>query len=298
MEVDLKGIERVTLGTAGLGGAWRPVDLDQSVEAILYALEEGITHLDMAPAYMDAELVVGRALQQWKGEDLFLSTKIGKLRGRADEQNLVDYKINTIKSSLATSLERLNRNTIDLLFLHEPELIPAEAIHGVVDTLLFFKDQGSVKKIGLGGKPSKLLRPFIEQGLFDVIMDFNGYNLVEQKALKEDFPFYRKHHLKIYEGSPLMMGLLGNRLETYAKDPPSWLPLKTIAQAGELKLLAVENNMTLATMAHRYLLFSNNIDRMVIGPAVLQQLEATIRDIKMGPLDNLLLEKIHKIINI
>ncbi|MCG2462242.1 aldo/keto reductase [Flavobacteriaceae bacterium F89] len=297
MNAKVIGMNRVTLGTAGLGGTWRAVDLQQSVDTILYALDQGITHFDMAPAYMDAELVVGRALKQWKGENLFLSTKIGKRRGRADQKGLNDYKIDSIKSSLNTSLERLERDYVDLLFLHEPDQIPRELIHSVIDTLLSFKKQGRVKKLGLGGKPSKLLTPFIEQGNFDVVMDFNGYNLVEHQALKADFPFYKKHNLEIYEGSPLMMGLLGRRLETYTKHPPSWLPLKTIRQASNLQELASEYDMMLATMAHRYLLYSNNIDRMVIGPAVFSQMEATLNDIKEGPLEKGLLEKIHKIVN-
>ncbi len=292
------GIDRVTLGTAGLGGAWRPVDLNKSVDAVLYALEQGIKHIDMAPAYMDAEWVVGQALKQWKGNSLFLSTKVGKRKGRADEDGLIDYNIDHMKSSVDTSLTRLNRDYIDLLFLHEPDQIPGESVTEVIDTLVSVKEQGLAKQLGLGGKPSRSLLPFIEKGIFDVVMDFNGYNLVEHKALEEDFAFYRDNHLKIYEGSPLMMGLLGRRLDTYSKEPPAWLPHKTIERARRLHVLALQNNMSLAEMAHRYLLYSNNIDRMVIGPADITQLEATLNDAKKGPLETVLLNEIYNVINV
>lgn len=296
MSTDKKLLERVTLGTAGLGGTWRPVDLGQSVNAVLYALDQGVTHIDMAPAYMDAEIVVGKALKQWKGESPFLSTKIGKRRGKADQEGLIDYDINNLKSSLMTSLERVDLEQIDLLFLHEPDKIPHKNVETIVNTLLSFKEKGLIKKVGMGGAAPKVLKPYIEEGYFDVIMDFNGYNLVERKALKEDIPFYRKHNLEIYEGSPLMMGLLGRRLETYMENPPSWVSLEVIQRAAEMQLLASKFNMSLATMAHRYLLFSNEIDRMVIGPAVFDQLESTINDIQKGPLTVELLEEINNII--
>lgn len=289
-------MNRVTLGTAGLGGAWHPVDFEESIEAILHALDQGITHIDMAPAYMDAELIIGRALEQWNGAEVFLSTKVGKKRGRAEQEGLVDYTIDSIKSSLNISLKRLNRDNVDLLFLHEPDQVPPEALQSVIDTLLSFKQQGMAKKIGLGGKPSKLLTPYIKEGYFDVVMDFNGFNILERKGLK-DFPFYRKHKLEIYEGSPLMMGLLGMRLNSYSKSPPAWISAEMIKQATDLQVLASKYNMTLATMAHRFLLFSNEIDRMVVGPANYLQLEATLSDIKIGPLDSDLLKKIQTVIN-
>ena len=56
---------RLVLGTAGLGGAWSPIDPAESVATILRALESGITRLDTAPAYAQAEVLVGEALRQW-----------------------------------------------------------------------------------------------------------------------------------------------------------------------------------------------------------------------------------------
>lgn len=50
--------ERLVLGTAGLAGLWGKIDEDESVKTILYALEQGITHFDAAPAYADAERIL------------------------------------------------------------------------------------------------------------------------------------------------------------------------------------------------------------------------------------------------
>lgn len=291
-------LKKITLGTAGLGGTWHPVDLGQSVDAIVYALEKGITHIDMAPAYMDAEIVVGQALKKWKGKDLFLSTKVGKRRGIATQKGLIDYEVSSLKTSLERSLERLNREYVDLLFMHEPDQIPIASIPAVIDVFLSFKDQGLAKKLGMGGKPPKPIVPYIEKGYFDVVMDFNGYNLVERQASIADFPFYRKHKLEIYEGSPLMMGLLGSRLDAYTKKRPSWIPKKSIQLANEMQSLASKWNMDLSTMAHRFLLGNTDIDRLVIGPANFSQLRATMSDLELGRLENDLLKEINSLLNL
>ena len=291
-------LKKITLGTAGLGGTWHPVDLGQSVDAIVYALEKGITHIDMAPAYMDAEIVVGQVLKKWKGKDLFLSTKVGKRRGTATQEGLIDYREISLKASLQRSLKRLNRDYVDLLFMHEPDQIPIASIPAVIDVFLSFKDQGLVKKLGMGGKPPKPFVPYIEKGYFDVVMDFNGYNLVERQASIVDFPFYRKHNLEIYEGSPLMMGLLGSRLDTYTTKRPAWIPKKKIQLANEMQSLATKWNMELSTMAHRFLLGSTDIDRIVIGPANISQLRATMSDLELGSLENDLLKEINSLLNL
>lgn len=291
-------LKNITLGTAGLGGTWHPVDLGQSVDAIIYALGKGITHIDMAPAYMDAEIVVGQVLKKWKGHNLFLSTKVGKRRGRASQEGLIDYDVSSLKTSFKRSLERLNRDYVDLLFIHEPDQIPIASIPAVIDVVLSFKDQGLTKKLGLGGKPTQLFTPYIQKGYFDVVMDFNGYNLVERHAGIADFPFYRRHNLEIYEGSPLMMGLLGNRLEAYTAKKPDWMSRKSIQLANDMQSLATKWNMDLSTMAHRFLLSNSDLDRIVIGPANFSQLRATLMDLELGKLDIELLKEINSLLNL
>ncbi|GAB3661401.1 aldo/keto reductase [Echinicola sediminis] len=278
-------LDKLVLGTAGLGGVWGTIDEEESLEAILYGLEQGIGHIDTAPAYMDAEAIVGKALKQWKGQVPMISTKIGKKRGLAEQLGLTDYEPEHLKTSLYRSLERLHLQQIDLLFLHEPELIPKKKLGLIMDLLTCFKEEGLVKKVGLGGGAPLFLKAYVESGHFDVVMDFNGYNLVERKAEQVDFPYYKKHRLAIYEGSPLMMGLLGQRLEEFVKNRPLWLTKAHIQKARELYVLALEHKMELSSLAHRFLLNKDIVDKVVVGPSGLSQLKSTISDFKKGPLD-------------
>ncbi len=72
---------RLVYGTSGIGGVWGPVTESESIEALLYALDHGISVFDTAPSYSNSELYVGKALRQWKGARPFVSSKIGRLKG-------------------------------------------------------------------------------------------------------------------------------------------------------------------------------------------------------------------------
>jgi L-galactose dehydrogenase len=130
---------RIVLGCSGLGGVWGNQDFSESVDVILMALEAGIGSFDAAPSYNKAEHFLGQALKQWKGQKPYISTKVGRLFSeRADEYDL-DYTKDGMRKSLETSLERLGLESIDLLFLHEPQLVTAQQKDEIVDTLASFK---------------------------------------------------------------------------------------------------------------------------------------------------------------
>ncbi len=285
-------LDSVVLGTAGLGGAWGVVNKDQAKESILFALERGITQIDTAPAYMDAEEIVGAALKEWWGQIPIISTKIGKKRGRAEEAGLVDYHPESLKASFFRSLEKMGLDRVELLFLHEPESILFENLEKILVVVDAFRSEGLVKKIGLGGRPTEFLYPLIQEGIFEVVMDFNGYNLIERKAAYSDFPFYKKHHLELYEGSPLMMGLLGRRFDEFLKNKPVWLTEDQLRKAVELQRIADEIGYSLSTLAHRFFIGGVLIDKVVIGPCGLVELEFTLQDFNQGPLDEEILKAI------
>ena len=82
---------RLVFGTSGLGGVWGEVAESESIDCILYALENGITSFDTAPSYSDAELYLGKALQQWKGMKPFVSTKVGRKKADSAFDAKLDY---------------------------------------------------------------------------------------------------------------------------------------------------------------------------------------------------------------
>lgn len=57
---------RLVYGTSGIGGVWGPVDEQESIDCVLYALENGITSFDTSPSYGNAEFFLGKHWQNGK----------------------------------------------------------------------------------------------------------------------------------------------------------------------------------------------------------------------------------------
>ena len=273
----------LVLGTAGLGGVWGKIDPGESVEAILLALESGINRLDTAPAYNESEVIVGMALNQWGGERPYVSTKVGRLRADTAEQATVNYSVEAMKESIYTSIERLDH--IDLLFLHEPEMVPKAQISEVIGFLLEQKSIGKIAAIGLGGIITEEYHHYIQQGVFDVIMTYNNLNACCLSGMEHDIPFFKKNGVTIYQGSPLHMGLLGNRFEKYNKNRPYWLSKKDLNNAQKVKRLADSHGIGLSGMAHRFLLSIEEVDYLVLGAVNKEQLLQSLEDCKQGSLE-------------
>jgi aryl-alcohol dehydrogenase-like predicted oxidoreductase len=115
---------RLVYGTSGLGGVWGEVDEDESIDCLLYAFENGITSLDTSPSYSQSEKYVGKALKRWQGEKPFISTKVGRLQSATAFDAVLDYSPEGMKNSVLRSLDLLSVDSVDLLFLHEPQWVP------------------------------------------------------------------------------------------------------------------------------------------------------------------------------
>ena len=287
---------RLVLGTAGLGGVWGDIDRQESVDTILYALENGVERLDTAPAYRDSEAIVGEALRQYTGPRPRVSTKVGKLRADAADERTNNYALATMQRSVAESQEKLGADRLDLLFLHEPEQVPTGQVPEVVDFMKQAKQSGAAAMIGLGGVVPLAFHEAIRQRVFDVVMSYNNLDAACLDGLQSDIPFFRTHGLTTYQGSALHMGLLGNRFEKYQENPPEWISKDALARAGKAHALAQQLGMKLPTLAHRYLLSMQEVDYLVLGAKNLPQLTATLADCRAGRLEETVFEELTNLI--
>jgi aryl-alcohol dehydrogenase-like predicted oxidoreductase len=285
-------LQRHILGTAGLGGVWNPVDHEESVATILKALESGVTTIDTAPAYADAELLVGRALQQWCGVRPHISTKVGRLKSFASDNGLYDYSAKEMTASLQQSLEILGISYVDVLFLHEPDVVPVADIEQSVRQMLEFKHQGYAKKIGLCGNSPASFQQYIDAGVFDVAMEYNRLDACCADALDTTLPAYINKGMSYWAASPLHMGLLGRRFHSFITNRPDWLPQGHIDKAIAVNKIAVNNNLSLSSLALRFLQNIPYPIRIVTGPANLQELDDCLTNIAKGPLEGNLYHKI------
>ena len=110
-------VSALGFGCGNVGGLMVRGTHEQQVEAVKRALEAGITYFDTAPLYGDglSETHTGAVLSELDAwGQIVLGTKV-----RLRTEDLADPPA-SIRKSLIVSLERLGRDSVDLLQLHNP----------------------------------------------------------------------------------------------------------------------------------------------------------------------------------
>ncbi|MGN6196486.1 MAG: aldo/keto reductase [Ginsengibacter sp.] len=289
---------RLVYGTSGLGGIWGEVNEAESIDCILYALENEITSFDTAPSYNNAELYLGKALKQWRGNRPFVSTKVGRLRGDSAFDAKLDYTPEGMKESVLKSLDVLGLDKVDLLFLHEPQWVPSGRTEEVIETLLSFKEQRFTGMLGIGGNPSVAFMPYVSNNYFNVISTFCKMDACNLSAFDEIIPVTLKENISVYAASALHFSLLGNRFEQYTKEDPGIDEISKIDIRNSMYVneLAKKYDLPLATLAQRYLFSVEEATRVVIGARKVSQIQSTISDWKAGQLPKKVFDEITGII--
>ena len=268
--------DKIVLGTAGLAGIWGPVNFTESEQTIHYALEQGIYHFDTSPAYADAESILGKALYTWKGKTPFISTKAGKLKADNPDSDTYDFSPAGLIRSVSESLETLKISCIDVLFLHDPTGLKPDEIQAAIDTLIEIKAKGWAKAIGIGGNYGADFTSYVSSKYFDHFMGYNRFNILNQDALTNEYLTLQNQQINIWQASPLYMGLLGSKLETYIKEHPSWIPQTHIQRAIELNEYCKKTTVSISALALHFVYDNPLIYKMVLGASNFSELKQSL----------------------
>jgi aryl-alcohol dehydrogenase-like predicted oxidoreductase len=285
---------RLVYGCSGLGGVWGETNYEESVDCLLYAFENGIMSLDTSPSYNQSETVVGKALAQWKGEKPFISTKVGRLKSGNAHDTVVDYSQERMQQSIEESLNTLGVDCVDLLFLHEPYLVPLDRIEEIIDTLKGFVERGYTRMIGVGGNPTDSFRPYIAKDNFQVVSGFLKVDACNLSGYEKDLPHNKVNDVAYYAASALHFSLLGNRFEQFCNERPNdqWVSNMDVDNAIKIKAIADRENMKLSSLSQRFLFSIKEANRVVMGARKIDQIKSTINDWKMGVLPEELFNEI------
>ena len=275
-KMSLPSRDKIVLGTAGLAGIWGPVNFEESEQTIHYALEQGIYHFDTSPAYADAESILGKALYTWKGIKPFISTKAGKLKADNPDADTYDFSTAGLIRSVSESLETLKVGSIDVLFLHDPTGLKSHEIQAAIDTLIEIKAKGWAKAIGIGGNYGADFMPYVSSNYFDHFMGYNRFNILNQDALTNEYVALQGQQINIWQASPLYMGLLGSKLETYIKEQPSWIPARDIQRAKELNAYCKKTSVSISALALNFVYENPHIYKMVLGASNFSELKQSL----------------------
>ena len=170
-------VTRLGFGTALFHPA-KPHWTDAAADRLLnQVLDAGINFLDTAYDYVDAERRIGAFLGKRYGE-FALATKCGCTDTRPTENNSDHvWSRDNLFRGLEGSLARLQRDSVDVMQLHNPSVAECEA-GGLVDALQEMKRSGKVRFIGVSSTLPHL-PTYLDWGVFDVMQI--PYSALERK---------------------------------------------------------------------------------------------------------------------
>ena len=233
---------------------------DDSVKAIVTALENGINFLDTADVYGNGhnEKLVAKALEQYKGE-VIVATKFGIVKEDGKYERDISGKAEYVKQAAKASLQRLKRDSIDLYYIHRvDENVPIEETIGAMSDLV--KD-GIVRYIGISEANIDTIKKAHKVHPLSAVQ--TEYSLFTREAEDALLPELTKMGISLVAYSPLGRGFLSGNLEIQggASDIRNMLPrfqgenlTSNQKLVDRLNIMAGELNITTSQLALAWIL--------------------------------------------
>ncbi len=195
------------IGGAGWEYGWGAQNDEDSIAAILKALELGVNWIDTAAVYGlgHSEEIVARALERWPGQRPSVFTKCGL---RWDSHGTVNRKFtaDSVRRECEESLRRLKLDAIDLYQVHwPPERNGAELDEGWT-AMAALQREGKVRWIGVSNfnvsqmKRAKAIAPITSLQ--------PPYSLIRRDIESEVLPFCQQEGIGVIVYAPMSSGLL------------------------------------------------------------------------------------------
>ena len=244
-------VSRLSLGTAALGGLYTSVSDADCTDTVLAAIDNGINFIDTAPHYGKgtSEVRIGKALAGRDRSTFVISTKIGRLLVPSttdiddffmDADNTVerkfDFSASGVRQSLEGSLERLGLDSVEILFIHDPDANADEAILEAYPELDRMRSEGIIKAIGVGMNQCETPTRVIKETDIDMVLIAGRYSLLDQKALEGLLPAALERNVDIIAAGVFNSGILANPVKgaTFDYVPASDELLAKALRIGEV----------------------------------------------------------------
>ncbi|PYM59964.1 MAG: aldo/keto reductase [Candidatus Rokuibacteriota bacterium] len=206
-------VSALGLGCMGMSFGYGPAaDRQEMITLIRAAVARGVTFFDTAEVYgpFTNETLVGEALAPFR-EEVVIATKFGwNVDPVTGTQNPgLDSRPEHIKVAVEGSLERLQTDSIDLLYQHrvDPD-VPIEDVAGAVKELI---GQGKVKHFGLSEAGVRTIRR--AHAVQAVTALQSEYSLWWREPEAEILPALEELGIGFVPFSPLGKGFLTGRID-------------------------------------------------------------------------------------
>jgi aryl-alcohol dehydrogenase-like predicted oxidoreductase len=204
-------VSALGLGCMGMSYGYGPAGEKSEMIALLRkAVERGVTFFDTAEVYgpFKNEELVGEALAPLR-DQVVIATKFGFKLGAKGEQIGVDSRPEHIREVAEASLQRLQIDTIDLLYQHRVDTeVPIEDVAGAVKQLI---QEGKVKHFGLSEAGAQTIRR--AHAVQPVTALQSEYSLWWRRREEDVLPVLEELGIGFVPFSPLGRGFLTGKID-------------------------------------------------------------------------------------
>jgi D-threo-aldose 1-dehydrogenase len=286
------------LGAANLGNLFHAMTDDQAEAILEAAWHGGIRYFDTAPHYGLglSERRLGAFLATKPRDEFVVSTKVGRrlvpspetVHLLDDANDFVvpaatrrewDFSADGIRRGLDESLERLGLDSVDILYLHDPEEDDLDAaLRTGLPALAALRDEGVVTAIGVGSKQTAALLAAVRTEAIDLVMAAGRYTLLEQPAREELIPACRERRVGLVAAAVFNTGLLATPRPTadarYEYRPA---PAGMLHRVRRIERICAEFGVDLPAAALQYPLREESVCTVVVGAATAGQVHENLR---------------------
>ena len=274
-------VTELSFGTSSLGSMpdtyGYEVSEDRAQKTLNRFFQGPVNMLDTSRNYAmgESEKRIGKAIKENGGwpNGFLLSTKLDR-----NMDTLVLDK-NRVRESLEESLKTLNVDSVDILFLHDPEY--AKDINditkkgGAMDELFKIKNEGLAKAAGVAMGKVDIMFPLLKDWDFDVIINHNRYTLLNREA-NEMYDYASSKNIAIFNAAPYAGGVLAKGPDNFKKITYQDATEEKLAPAREFEKVCKKHNVELGAAALQFSLRDNRITSTICGVTSVESIEKNL----------------------
>ena len=305
---------RVVLGTASVGSSLSPLakisDTDAVVKFVSSFRARGYSDIDTARAYPVGR---GGTCEKLLGEEQVRLATWANVSTKVSSFMPGSHKAKNIQLSIDRSLEALNTDSVDIMYLHAPDR--TTSFTETCDAMNQAYHDGKFERFGLSNYSVAQVEEIVEicqkNGWIRPTVYQGQYNPICRGAEKELFAVLRKHNIAFYAYSPSACGFFSNKTtrQSMTDRESRWniaSPLGVkyasdyfhdplFAAAELVKLQAKRFGISGHAAALRWTTWHSDLaaeegDAVIVGASSLAQLEENMNILEQGPLPETLLE--------
>lgn len=264
-------VDRLIVGTAPLASYFWGNDAATAVDAVVAARAAGLGTFDTAPLYGlgESEQRLGEGLRRCDDDaDVVIATKVGRqIVGTGDARTVVeDFSAAAVLRQLDASLERLGRERVDIVHVHDPEDHLELAVAEAFPALAELRAAGRIGAVSVGTMVCATARHVIEHADPDVVMIANRLTLLDRSAVDELLPVATAAGVPVLAAAVFNSGVLARPATGAWFDYEPAAP-EVLARVAAMQEACAEHGVALRAAALQYPLRHAGVAAVVVGVA-------------------------------